>query len=228
MSMRLPTAIGFHPREPRPATGRQRMWVGGSLAVAVLAVGLAIFAEVNRREAQTQRDRAKHDTRTGYYDREQSRLRSRSEILEVERVPAAAIRTCSSGRCNCRTSSSGSGETSQDLRRIKAAASIETVTALRALGDSKGAVVASTTREHPLGAAREIARITDYQAHGDCLRPHRRCLGCSRPLAGGAASIPGSPRRRDPSDQIKPRQCVMAGRARQRDRQGRQRARCAR
>jgi hypothetical protein len=29
------------------------MWVGVSFAVAILAVGLAIFAEVNRREAQT-------------------------------------------------------------------------------------------------------------------------------------------------------------------------------
>ncbi len=44
----------------RAATGRQRMWVGGSLAVAILAIGLAIFAEVNRREAQAQRDRAEH------------------------------------------------------------------------------------------------------------------------------------------------------------------------
>jgi hypothetical protein len=34
------------------------MWVGGSLAVAIVAIGLAVFAEIKRREAQTQRDRA--------------------------------------------------------------------------------------------------------------------------------------------------------------------------
>jgi hypothetical protein len=42
----------------RAATARQRMWVGGSLAVAILAIGLAVFAEINRRDAQAQRDRA--------------------------------------------------------------------------------------------------------------------------------------------------------------------------
>ena len=44
----------------RAATMRQRYWVGGSLAVAIVAIGLAVFAEISRREAQTQRDRAEH------------------------------------------------------------------------------------------------------------------------------------------------------------------------
>src|SRR3984957_10682493 len=39
----------------RAATARQRYWVGGSLAVALVAIALAGFAEINRRQAQAQR-----------------------------------------------------------------------------------------------------------------------------------------------------------------------------
>src|SRR6202030_1158458 len=42
----------------RAATTRQRFWVGGSLAVAVIAIALAVFAEINRRQAVIQRARA--------------------------------------------------------------------------------------------------------------------------------------------------------------------------
>ena len=42
----------------RAATARQRYWVGGSLIVAIVAIALAAFAEISRREAQAQRDRA--------------------------------------------------------------------------------------------------------------------------------------------------------------------------
>jgi len=38
----------------RAATSRQRTWVGGSLAVAIIAIGLAIYADINRRDAQAQ------------------------------------------------------------------------------------------------------------------------------------------------------------------------------
>ena len=48
----------------RAATARQRYWVGGSLAVAIVAIALAGFAEISRREAQTQRAAAgQHATR---------------------------------------------------------------------------------------------------------------------------------------------------------------------
>jgi hypothetical protein len=39
----------------RAATTRQRYWVGGSLVVAFIAIALAGFAEINRRDAQAQR-----------------------------------------------------------------------------------------------------------------------------------------------------------------------------
>src|SRR5580704_7195916 len=44
----------------RAATARQRYWVGGSLAVALVAIALAVFAEISRQQAQTQRERAEH------------------------------------------------------------------------------------------------------------------------------------------------------------------------
>ena len=39
----------------RAATARQRYWVGGSLAVAIVAIALAALAEISRRDAQAQR-----------------------------------------------------------------------------------------------------------------------------------------------------------------------------
>jgi len=38
----------------RASTARQRYWVGGSLAVAIVAIGLAAIAEISRREANVQ------------------------------------------------------------------------------------------------------------------------------------------------------------------------------
>lgn len=52
-----PTALhqDFVRASRRAATGRQRAWIGGALIVALIATGLAVFAEINRREAQQQR-----------------------------------------------------------------------------------------------------------------------------------------------------------------------------
>jgi hypothetical protein len=47
--------LGFIRMSRRAATARQRNWVSGSLAVAIVAIALSGFAEMSRREAQAQR-----------------------------------------------------------------------------------------------------------------------------------------------------------------------------
>ena len=149
----------------RAATGRQRMWVGGSLAVAVLAVGLAIFAEVNRREAQTQRDRAEHTLALATKTANSLVFDLAQKFREVVGVPAATIKDMLDRSLQLQDQLLGSGETSQDLRRSQAAALIETATTLQALGDSKGAVEAATkSRDIFQALLAKQPESTDYQA----------------------------------------------------------------
>ena len=78
----------------RAAIMRQRGIVGVAIVVALVALGLAGWAEINRREAQSQRvraetalkeaqaqrERAEPDTRARHQDRKRARLRSRPEV----------------------------------------------------------------------------------------------------------------------------------------------------
>ena len=140
----------------RAATSRQRYWVGGSIAVAVMAIGLAVFAEVNRREAQAerviaqeQRDRAEHTlalatgTANGLiYDLAQ-------KFRNVVGVPAATVKDILDRARQLQEQLLGSGESNPTLRRSQAGALIESAITLLAVGDTKGAL-ASATQAHDI------------------------------------------------------------------------------
>ncbi|MGI9351372.1 MAG: TIR domain-containing protein [Rhizobiaceae bacterium] len=51
------TQLEYVTASRRAASRRQQWWITGSLAVAIMAVGLSIWSEINRREAVTQRTR---------------------------------------------------------------------------------------------------------------------------------------------------------------------------
>ena len=76
----------------RAATARQRYWVGGSLAVAVVAIALAVFAEISRREAQTQRDRAEHTLTLATGTANSLVFDLAQKFRDVVGVPAATIK----------------------------------------------------------------------------------------------------------------------------------------
>src|SRR5262249_31769724 len=148
----------------RAATGRQRMWVGGSLAVAIVAIGLAIFAEINRREAQTQRDRAEHTLALATKTANGLVFDLAEKFRDVVGVPAATIKDMLARSRQLQDQLLGSGETSQDLRRSQASALIETATTLQALGDSKGAEeAASKARDIFLDLIKAQPDSIDYQ-----------------------------------------------------------------
>ena len=97
-----------------------------------------MFAEISRREAQTQRDRAEHTltlaTKTGnglVFDLAQ-------KFRDVVGVPAATVKDILDRSRQLQDQLLGSGETSQDLRRSQAVALIETSTTLEALGSETG------------------------------------------------------------------------------------------
>jgi tetratricopeptide (TPR) repeat protein len=80
----------------RAATARQRYWVGGSIAVAVVAIGLAGFAEISRRQAETQRQRAEENLQTTqrllvqFSDLVAERIRPIASLDEVDSLLAQA------------------------------------------------------------------------------------------------------------------------------------------
>jgi tetratricopeptide (TPR) repeat protein len=127
----------------RAATSRQRMWVGGSLAVAILAIGLAVFAEISRREAQAQRDRAEHtltlatDTANGLVSDLAQKFRN------TVGVPAAVIKDILDRARKLQDQLLGSGESAPDLRKSEAEALMEASRTLLVLGETDAALAAA-------------------------------------------------------------------------------------
>ncbi len=124
----------------RAATGRQRMWVGGSLAVAILAVGLAIFAEVNRREALAQRDRAEHTLAlaTGTANSLVSDLAQK--FRNAVGVPSATVKDILDRAQQLQDKLLGSGESAPALRESQADALFEASRTLLTLGETDAAL----------------------------------------------------------------------------------------
>jgi tetratricopeptide (TPR) repeat protein len=124
----------------RAATARQRWWVGGSLGIAVLALGLAGFAELNRREAQTQRERAERtltaatDTANGLVTNLAKKFRN------TVGVPVATIKDILDRARQLQDQLLGSGESRADLRKSQADALLETSRTLVAIGETESAL----------------------------------------------------------------------------------------
>jgi tetratricopeptide (TPR) repeat protein len=143
----------------RAATARQRYWVGGSLAVAVLAIGLAGFAEINRREAQTQRERAERTLTLATGTANSLVFDLAQKFRDVVGVPAATIKDILDRARQLQDQLLGSGETSPDLRRSQASALRETANTLLTLGETQDALTAAKQAEDILQAL--LARQPD-------------------------------------------------------------------
>jgi tetratricopeptide (TPR) repeat protein len=128
----------------RAATTRQRFWVGGSLAVAAIAIALAVFAEISRRQAEIQRARAEHtltlatDTANGLV------FYLAQEFRDVIGVPAATVESILDRALALQNQLLSSGETNPNLRISQAEALFETTITLSKLGDTDGALAAAT------------------------------------------------------------------------------------
>ena len=148
----------------RAATTRQRYWVGGSLAVAIVAIGLAVFAEISRREAQTQRERAERtltlatDTANGLvFDLAQ-------KFRDVVGVPAATIKDILDRARQLQDQLLGGGELSARLRRSQAWALMETGDTLLTLGETQSALTAAKRAQEILQAlVAQQPDSTDFQ-----------------------------------------------------------------
>jgi tetratricopeptide (TPR) repeat protein len=147
----------------RAATARQRYWIGGSLAVAVMAIALAAFAEVSRRDADAQRVVAQTQRTAAEQARNEAQAqRDRAErtltlatgtanglvfdlaqkFRNVLGVPAATIKDILDRARLLQDQLLGSGEANPELSRSQAAALEETSRTLLTLGDTQGAFAA--------------------------------------------------------------------------------------
>jgi tetratricopeptide (TPR) repeat protein len=128
----------------RAATTRQRFWVGGSLAVAAIAIALAVFAEINRRQAEIQRARAEHTLTLATGTANALVFDLAQKFRDVVGVPAATVKSILDRALALQNQLLSSGETNPILRISQAEALLETTTTLLTLGDTQDALAAAT------------------------------------------------------------------------------------
>jgi tetratricopeptide (TPR) repeat protein len=128
----------------RAATTRQRFWVGGSLAIAAIAVALAVFAEVNRRQAVVRRARAERTLTLATGTANGLVFDLAQKFRDVVGVPAATVKSILDRALVLQNQLLSSGETNPNLRISQAEALLETTTTLSTLGDTDGALAAAT------------------------------------------------------------------------------------
>lgn len=130
-------------RAERAKRRRLRNWVGALALLTVMFAGLAVWAEINRREAEVQRRNAVTSlnaaTRTSndlIYDLA-SRFRNQAG------VPSALVRDILGRAQWLQEALTSSGQTSPDLQHAQASVLSETALTLLGIGDSAGAFSAA-------------------------------------------------------------------------------------
>jgi tetratricopeptide (TPR) repeat protein len=132
------------------ASGRQRNWVAGSVAVAVVSAGLAVWGEINRREADTQRtvavqqrDRAETVLKAATATSHSLVFDISQEFRNVEGVPLATIKRVLEKARSLQTELGKAGGATPDMRRDEAAALDELATTYQAQGATEDAMSAA-------------------------------------------------------------------------------------
>jgi tetratricopeptide (TPR) repeat protein len=160
----------------RAATSRQRMWVGGSLAVAILAIGLAVFAEISRRDAQAQRDRAERTLTLATGTANGLVTDLAQKFRNTVGVPAVVIKDILDRARKLQDQLLGSGESAPELRKSQAEALMEASRTLLVLGETTAALSAATqardvlqvlVQQQPNNAEFEVQLSVAYSRMGD-------------------------------------------------------------
>ena len=210
----------------RAATTRQRYWVGGSLAVAAVAIALAVFAEISRREAQTQRERAEHTLTLATGTANSLVFDLAQKFRDIVGVPAATVKDILDRARELQDQLFGSGESNPSLRRSQAEALSETSITLLALGETQSALTAAQQAQEIFQALlAQQPDSTDFQRElsVSVRRGWRRADGAGQ-SAGRAGLLSGGPRHHGPPGEVQSRQRRLAARSVVVVRQGRRRA----
>jgi predicted negative regulator of RcsB-dependent stress response len=127
----------------RAATARQRGMVGGAVVVALVALGLAGWAEINRRDAQAQRKRAERTLALATETANGLVFDLAQKFRNVTGVPTATIKAILDLATQLQDQLLGSEESNPELRRSQAASLEEKADLLLALGDTQSALAAA-------------------------------------------------------------------------------------
>ena len=167
----------------RAATSRQRIWVGGSLAVAIVAVGLAVFAEINRRDAQAQRDRAERTLTLATGTANGLVTELAQKFRNTVGVPAAVIKDILDRARKLQDQLLGSGESAPELRKSQAEALMEASRTLLVLGETDSALTAAKqaqdilqilVKQQPGNTDFDYQLSVSYGRMGDALHEQRK------------------------------------------------------
>ena len=184
----------------RAATMRQRYWVGGSLAVAIVAIGLAIFAEVQRQYAEQALDAAIRTSNSLSLDLA-TRLRNQRGI------PSALVKYLFDQALRLQDQLNSYGRITPDLQRGEARALLESSLTLLTIGDNSGALAAADRARQiieKLLAVRpddpdwQLNLAVSYERVGDvlvaqgkreeALAAYRKAVAIAQRVVGGAST----------------------------------------
>jgi tetratricopeptide (TPR) repeat protein len=126
------------------ATRRQRAWLAGALIVAVISTGLGVWAEINRRIASTERDRAELILDRGSQTANDLVFDLAKRFGDREGVPQDLVRDMLERSRELVDRLAVAGEDRPDLLRSRAAALAEMSTTLTRLGENEAALKAAT------------------------------------------------------------------------------------
>jgi tetratricopeptide (TPR) repeat protein len=148
----------------RATTSRQRSMVGGAAIVALVALALAGWAEINRREAQTQRERAERTLALATKTANSLVFDLAEKFRHTMGVPAGTIKAILDRSRELQDQLLGSGESSAELRRSQANALLATAETLLTLGEAESALAAAQrAREIFTTLSKQFPEDTDLQ-----------------------------------------------------------------
>lgn len=146
------------------AVRRQRNWVAGSLVVAAVSIGLGVLAEINRRSAAEQRDRAERILDRSSKTANDLVFDMAQRFRDREGVPQALVFDLLSRSKGLLDQLSEAGENRPDLLRSRSAALTEMSVTLARQGDLEAAhEVAAEANAHfaALAESGEPAALAD-------------------------------------------------------------------
>lgn len=127
----------------KAASARNRNWIGGAAGIVVLSLALAGWSEINRREAERQRDRAEKVLAAATQAAGGLVFDLAQEFRNVQGVPVAVIRKILDKAQGLQNQLGEVGEATPDLLRMESSGLNELSITLLAQGDTQGALEAA-------------------------------------------------------------------------------------
>ena len=165
-------------RAERARRRRLRNWVSALALMSATFAGLAVWAEINRREANVQRQHAEDALTAATKTANSLTFGLATQLRDQTGIPAALVKEILDRALYLQQQLAASGQTSTELRASEAGAHLEASTTLLTVGDATGALAAadrarqvfeSLRNADPSGTRWDGDLALSYQRTGDAL-----------------------------------------------------------